>query len=176
MNGSEYREKFNDKEWEEVQFIIIWMLRTIARADGRIDKLEIRALNILTKLAKNFKNELVGELIVSVAPQLFYLTTQFHLTAEQMQPHMEKFNKLMESKFEHDFVIDFKKTLIASVIFVANSSGDVEENLTKINPKESQILQEFIGCLKMTDDELQQHPSIEDITVDFRKVLVSKIN
>ena len=173
MNTSMFRPLFSQTEWQTLQFTVLWLIRSVARADGRIDSHEYKAMETLQKLAQNFKNDLAREVMVSLASHLTTINNKFTLTFEDMKGKIDEIVDILEKKFNPRMALDFKKNILAIALFVANASGYSPDTNSRIGTEEADMISEIIHKLKMSQDDLNRPPSLDSMVKNFRVMLKS---
>ena len=84
-----------------------------------------------------------------------------------MEDGFKKMNELLEAKVSYKDALNFKKTLIAIGIHVGNSSGGIFSS--KFSDEEVEALKKVGLLLGVTENQLQQAPSIKDLIDNIKK-------
>jgi hypothetical protein len=161
-----FEQQFKNNEWQELQFVVLWIIRAIARADGKVDSIELHAMEQISKLAPKFRNEFARELIISIENQISSTTTKYNITTSAIKDRLISFSKLIDDKFPLFYALDFKKTIIGIALYIANSSGDLTVYNNRMSDSEAEAIAELILYLDISQEDLEMEPSIYKFTVD----------
>lgn len=160
-----FLEKFSDDEIQNLKLSLMRVFNVIADADGKIDKKEVKSLEIFYANADKLKYECVTE-IFSELPAPGVLEEQRQLSGLGDREGLRYISALLERKAGHETAVEFKKTLISFGYFVAASSGSFFEH--NINDEENSALHLVAKDLDMSLRDLinskQIHKIIEKIS------------
>jgi hypothetical protein len=160
-----FEQFFKKNEWQELQFIVLWIIRAIARADGKVDSIEFNAMEQISKLAPKFRNKLARELVISIEKQICSTTTRYNISITEVKDRLISFSKLIDDKIPVLYGLDFKKTILGIALFIANSSGELTVNSNRMSKSEAELISELILYLGISQKDLLSEPSVYKFTV-----------
>lgn len=158
------KESFSDAEWLLLEQSAFWVFHTVANADGTIDKKEKKAFLQILQNHKEFNNELTKEVLMGIGKNY---NEDSDIDVSDMKEGFNKLNALLESKASYKDALNFKKTLIAIGIHIGNSSGGMFSS--KFSNEEVEALKNIGLLLGVTENQLQQAPSIKDLIDNIKK-------
>lgn len=158
------KEGFSDAEWLLLEQSAFWVFHTVANADGTIDKKEKKAFLQILQNHKEFNNELTKEVLMGIGKNY---NEDSDIDVSDMKEGFNKLNALLESKASYKDALNFKKTLIAIGIHIGNSSGGMFSS--KFSNEEVEALKNIGLLLGVTENQLQQAPSIKDLIDNIKK-------
>jgi tellurite resistance protein len=158
------RSNFNDSEWELLEKSAFWVFHSVANADGVIDKKEKKAFLQVLQNHREFNNELTKEVLMSVSKNY---NEDSDIDANGMEEGFKKLNSILEEKANYKDALNYKKTLIAIGIYIGNSSGGMFSS--KFSDEEVEALKKVGLMLGVTENQLQQPPSIKDLIDSIKR-------
>lgn len=113
---------------------------------------------------KEFNNDLTKELLLGIGKNY---NEDSEIDTSNMENGFNKLNTLLEAKASYKDALNFKKTLIAIGIHIGNSSGGMFSS--KFSNEEVEALKKVGLLLGVTENQLQQAPSIKDLIDNIKK-------
>lgn len=158
------KDTFSSDEWSVLESAPMGVFISVANADGKIDKKEIKAFISVLKNHNEFGNELTQEVLRSVGNK-YDENENFDKVA--LEENLKKVAEILEQKIDFKEALNFKKTLIATGIHVGNSSGGLFAS--KFSEEEVEALKKVGSLLGVTESQLQQSPSIRELIQTIQK-------
>jgi hypothetical protein len=159
-----FSEKFSDDEIQNLKLSLMRVFNIIADADSKIDKNEVKSLEVFSANAGKLNYDCVTE-IFSDLPAPGVLEEQRQLSGLGDREGLRYISALLERKAGHETAVEFKKTLMSFGYFVADSSGSLFEH--NVNDDENSALHLIAKDLDISLRDLinsnQVHKIIEKI-------------
>ncbi len=159
------QENYTSTEWEILEKSAFWVFHEVANADGNIDKKERKAFLQVLQNHKEFNNDLTKEVLLSVGKNY---NDDFVIDTSGMEEGFKRLTSILEEKSTYKEALNFKKTLIAIGIYIGNSSGGMFSS--KFSDEEVEALKKVGLMLGVTENQLQQPPSIKDLIDSIKKI------
>lgn len=132
-----FAEKFSDDEIQNLKLSLIRVFHFIADVDGKIDKKEVKALEIILQNIHNLNYESLNG-IFSNSTQLKELEELRQQSGLSDREGLRYISALLDRKASHESAYEFKKSLLAFGFIIAASSGGIFEQ--KVNDEENNAL------------------------------------
>ncbi|TAL70032.1 MAG: hypothetical protein EPN82_05315 [Bacteroidetes bacterium] len=161
----DYNNVFSEDEWKTLQYSIFWMFNSVAKADGKIDKKEIDALNHLIENSSAIINDLAWNVISTIKKDFDNIKSEFDNDKREIIDGMREVSDLLNSKVNPKTSIDFKKTLIGIGFYIANASGKWIGS--KVSAEEGIAIKLAGLNLRLSAAQLEEVPTIDDIFSSF---------
>ncbi|MBI5325871.1 MAG: hypothetical protein HZB41_11475 [Ignavibacteriae bacterium] len=161
----DYSEVFSGTEWKTLQFSIFWMFNAVAKADGKIDKKEMDALQHLIKNSSAIINHLAWTVISSIEKEFDIIFAEFETDKREVIDGMREVSDLLNKKVNPKTAVEFKKTLIGIGFYIANASGKWIGS--KVCAEEGIAIKLAGMNLRLSAAQLDEIPTIDDIFSSF---------
>lgn len=158
------KEKLSNEEWNILEKSTFLVFHAVANADGVIDKKEKKAFLQILQNYKEFNNELTREVLSSVSKNY---NEDSNIDSSTMEEDLREISAVLEDKVPYKDILIFKKTLIAIGVYIGNSSGGIFSS--KFSDEEVQVIKKVGLSLGVTENQLQQSPSIKDLIDSIKK-------
>ena len=120
-----YKKQFSKKEWQMLQYSILWVFHAVAQADGVIDEKEGKALLDVFKGEIYVSSELAREVVESMAGSSDKIIASFKKDTHGIPMGLKDVAELVEKKLDADEAKDFKLGLLILGVAFANASNQV---------------------------------------------------
>ncbi len=154
------KEIFSEDEWSLLQNSILWMFQSIAYADRVIEPEEINAMKRLKNMANRFNSKLIREILDSLSFSDEDFQNIYNYKA-RARIGLNEIAKFIDTKLPEDEALLFKKSLIASAIYIAKSSGLDESKY--ISFEEIRAIKELSHLIDISPLDLTKTPSLDTI-------------
>ena len=161
----DYRKLFSDSEWKTLQFSIFWMFNSVAKADGKIDKKEMDALNHLIENSSAIINDLAWNVISTIKKDFVNIKSEFDKDKREIIDGMREVSDLLNNRVNTKTTIEFKKTLIGIGFYIANASGNWIGS--KVSAAEGIAIKLAGMNLRLSAAQLEEVPTIDEIFSSF---------
>lgn len=155
------RENFTDIEWHLLQMGLLWVFQGIAMADGKIEPVEINAIEHLSKNAFKLKNELAREVFSSIDFNREEFSNIYNLSP-RINVGLQEVSSLLDEKLTPDKSVEFKKYLLAAGFYVFIFAGNSDTRILN-DSRESKIFSDMAKLLRLMPVDLIKEPRLEDI-------------
>lgn len=155
-----YKELLSGEDWAILQSSFFAVFKMIAGADGKIDKKEKDAIDVIIKNSHKLNNSLAKEILQTI-PNGDELNSIFDAQKQPAKEILRKTAFILDNKIEPKDALSFKKHLIALGVFIANASGSLFGY--KISYDEMDAINEVGRCLNIAVKDLEQTNIIMDI-------------
>lgn len=155
-----YRDIFEQEEWATLQLSFIWMFQAVAGTDGDIDLHELDALNNIIRKSQNFPNELARQVLTIKNYNISNVSFRYNSDSRSIKAGLKEISSILQ-KVEEPIALEFKKTLLAIGVYIANSSGEWFNY--KMSNEETQTLVELSLLMKVSKKDLNTAPTVQDI-------------
>jgi hypothetical protein len=120
-----YKSKFSDKEWQMLQYSILWVFHAIAELDGVVDEQEGKALLDAFKGKIYVSSELAREVVESMSGKPDKIIAAFKKDKHGIPMGLKDVAELVEKKLDAVTAKDFKLGLMLLGVAFANASNQV---------------------------------------------------
>lgn len=114
--------QFTQSEWETLQFAPLWMLSGVGGADANIEELEIAALMKEISEAALYKNQLVREVLFSIAADAGILD-RYRDDPRTIDHGLSQVADVLEAHLDPVQALEFKKTMLGIGLEIAKAAG-----------------------------------------------------
>lgn len=159
-----YKDSFDLREWESIQFGLMWVFRGVAGADGKIDKEEQKALATLIKSSQKIPNEFTKEVFKSIEENVGLIFRKCIADPRLPKQGLEELSSLLDQKLSLEDSLIYRKMLTAIGIYIANASGAEGDNISE---EEVDQLSKLAFHLKLKTEELKSSPNVYEILQYF---------
>lgn len=118
-----YKAKFNAEDWEKFQNSFLWVFKAIAGVDGKIDKKEKNAMNIIIDNAGNFESQIGNEILNDLKNSSVDAIEKAEKDSSDLKTAITEVTKILDNNLNREEAIEFKKLLIAVGAYIGDSSG-----------------------------------------------------
>jgi tellurite resistance protein len=118
-----YKEKFNAEDWSKLQNSFLWVFKAIAGVDGKIDRKEKNAMNIIIDNTGNFDSKLGNELLNDLKNMDGDAVAKAEQDTSDLKTSIKEVGEILDKKVDREEAVDFKKLLIAVGAYIGDSSG-----------------------------------------------------
>lgn len=158
------KDSISAEDWDLLEKSAFWVFHSVANADGVIDKKEKKAFLQVLQNYNEFNNDLTKEVLSSVSKNY---NEDSKIDSSNMDEGLKKINSILEEKVPYKDILNFKKTLIAIGIYIGNSSGGIFSS--KFSDEEVEALKKVGLLLGVSENQLQQSPSIKDLIDSIKR-------
>ena len=154
------RKKFNETEWETLQYAPLWVHTTVGLVDGKIDTNETDALADEIRKAIFWKNDLAREVLTSIAEDFDTVITNYINDPRGVKEGLSQVNEILSQKISTDISLGFKKALFVLATHTAKASGGWEGAKwtgSSTSPEEKKAIQFICDTLNVTEDEMSKN-------------------
>lgn len=158
------KDSISAEDWDLLEKSAFWVFHSVANADGVIDKKEKKAFLQVLQNYNEFNNDLTKEVLSSVSKNY---NEDSPIDSSNMDEGLKKISAILEEKVPYKDILNFKKTLIAIGIYIGNSSGGIFSS--KFSDEEVEALKKVGLLLGVSENQLQQSPSIKDLIDSIKR-------
>lgn len=154
------KELFSEEEWSLLENSILWMFHSIAYADRVIEPEEINAMKRLKSMSDKFDSKLIQEILNSLelSDEDYHNTYNYKARA---RIGLNEIARLIDNKLTDEEALLFKKSLLASAIYIAKSSGLDESKY--ISFEEMRAIKELSHLIDISPIDLTKSPTLDEI-------------
>lgn len=157
----EYKQQLDKNHWETLKTSVMWIFRAVAGADGNIDTKEQLALKNVTENAVWIQNTLVREVLDDISSDIALHFRNSITDGRSFREGMADLLRILKNPVIEDRVAtNFKKALIAIGFYVANVSGEEQQN-KNVSNEEANVLKNLASILALTPEQLRDKPNIQ---------------
>jgi hypothetical protein len=120
----QYRDKFTDQEWQTLQFAPLWTFNAVAAADGDIDQQEMGKLGEYLQNALSFNDQLVREVMSSVALDLGGRLEAYKADSRDIASGLQQCADILDRKVAAEQAQAFKMAMLFIAKNIAEASSD----------------------------------------------------
>jgi hypothetical protein len=160
-----FRDSFTTEEWRTLQFAHFWVFKAVAGVDRNIDTEEQIALHNIMENGAKFENPLAREIMMGIEFNIDGITAAFADDKRNIEKGLIDVADLLDSKIDKEMSLNFKKTLLAIGIAIGQASGKWFS--AKFSKEEVSALKEAGLFLRVSEDDLQKPPLLNDIILTF---------
>ncbi|MFC2131793.1 hypothetical protein ACFLSQ_10195, partial [Bacteroidota bacterium] len=131
----------------------------------KIDVEEKIALQTIMENGSKYENPLAREIMMGIEFNIDGITATFKGDARSIEEGLMQVADLLKEKLDDETALNFKKTLLAIGISIGHSSG--KWFTTKFSKDEVGALKDAGLYLRVSDEELQKPPLLNDILQTF---------
>ena len=156
-----FKDFFTSEEWNTLQYAHFWIFQAVAGADKKIDAEERIAFHNAMANADKYSNPLAREIMSGLEFNIENVSAKFNLDERTAEEGLKEATEILDSKIDSKIAREYKKTLIAIGVIVADASGKLfRPNISK---EEAQVLENVSKILKLSESALLESPTIEEL-------------
>jgi hypothetical protein len=155
-----YKDKFSSEEWSSLTHTPLLIFQAVAGADGKIDKKEKKAFSSALA-SNNISQPLSAEVLESAKSQFSESETIPDYTLSDIALKLQQVDEALKGNIEQDDSLNFKKTMMALGLHVANSSGGFFGS--NLSDDEVNALKKVGSYLNLSVTQLQQSPTVQEL-------------